>query len=131
MKRIALYSVLLLLLSCSSVKDSGNVISRAFSAVDSARELVLAPNHAFEIVLASNPTTGYDWTVQIENSAIVQKVSQTFEADSSGRVGAGGNTTWTFQTDRVGKTEITFLYHRPWEKETPPTRVVTFQISVR
>ena len=57
--------------------------------------------------------------------------SHQFVADSSGRVGAGGNTTWTLRTLKTGKALLTFSYSRSWEKESRPTRVVTFTMSVR
>jgi inhibitor of cysteine peptidase len=122
---------MIFLVSCSTSKDDGSVISRPFSAVDTNREIVLAPNHTFEIVLPSNPTTGYDWTIEINNSNIVRTISHKFVADSSGRVGLGGNTTWTLRTGITGDAILTFKYGRPWEKDTPPTRVETFTMNVR
>lgn len=131
MIRITLCITMIFLLSCSASKDDGSVISRPFSAVDTNREIVLAPNHTFEIVLPSNPTTGYDWTIEISNSNIVRNISHKFVADSSGRVGVGGNTTWTLRTGITGDAILTFKYGRPWEKDTPPTRVETFTMNVR
>lgn len=112
-------------------KDDGSVITRPFSAVDSSREIVLAPNHTFEIVLPSNPTTGYDWTLEVDHPEVVRNISHQFVADSSGRVGVGGNTTWTLHTRNSGRAILTFSYNRPWEEGTPPTRVVTFTMRVR
>ena len=112
-------------------KDDGSVITRPFSAVDSTREIVLAPNHTFEIVLPSNPTTGYDWTLEVDHPEVVKKISQQFVADSSGRVGVGGNTTWALRTMNSGNAILKFSYNKSWEKDTPPTRVVIFTMSVR
>jgi predicted secreted protein len=135
MIRITLYVVLgislMFLVSCSASKDDGSIISRPFSSVDANREIVLAPNHTFEIVLPSNPTTGYEWTLEIDKTNIVRNIAHKFVADSSGRVGVGGNTIWTLRTGRTGNALLTFKYCRSWEKDTPPTRVETFTMSVR
>ena len=98
-------------------KSGDGVIDRPFSAVDASREIVLAPERSFEIVLPSNPTTGYSWTVTIEDVHVVQNVSHEYVADRSNRVGVGGNTTWSFQTRSAGKTAVTYLYQKSWEKE--------------
>jgi len=128
---IVLGIVLISILSCSASKDDGSVISRPFFAVDANREIVLAPNHTFEIVLPSNPTTGYKWTLEINNTNIVRNIAHKFVADSSGRVGVSGNTIWTLRTGRTGNALLTFKYGRIWEKDTPPTRVETFTMTVR
>ncbi len=112
-------------------KDDGTVIRRPFSSVDANRDIVLAPNRTFEIVLPSNPTTGYDWMVHVDHPEVVRNVSHKFTADSSGRVGLGGNTKWSLRTKKSGKTKLVFSYMRPWEEGVEPTRVVTFSIAVR
>ncbi len=132
MIRNTLLCVLLCLPSCASPsKNDGSVIARPFSAVDEDRVIVLSPNHTFEIVLPSNPTTGYSWDVQISNPNVVTNNSQKYVPDRSGRIGVGGTSTWTLRTESVGETELVFSYLRPWEKDIEPTRVVKFTIHVR
>lgn len=132
MIRTTLLCVLFFLTSCASLtKNDGSVITRPFSAVDQDRVIVLSPNHSFEIVLPSNPTTGYSWDVHVSNSDIVNNVAQKYVPDASGRVGVGGNTTWTLRTEKAGETELVFSYLRTWEKEVQPTRIVKFTIHVR
>ncbi len=132
MIRNILLCVLFILPSCASpAKNDGSVITRPFSAVDQDRVIVLSPSHAFEIVLPSNPTTGYSWALHISNSDVVKNVSQKYVPHASGRVGVGGNTTWTLRTAKVGETELEFSYLRQWEKDAEPTRVVNFTIHVR
>ena len=64
MKYVLVSFCILYFTACSSMTKSGDgVIDRPFSAVDASREIVLAPERSFEIVLPSNPTTGYSWTV--------------------------------------------------------------------
>lgn len=132
MKYVLVSFCILCFTACSSMTKSGDgVIDRPFSAVDASREIVLAPERSFEIVLPSNPTTGYSWTVTIEDVHVVQNVSHEYVADRSNRVGVGGNTTWSLQTRSAGKTAVTYLYQKSWEKDVAPTRTVVFTIIVR
>ena len=132
MARFFLVCCLFLAPSCASLsQDEGSVITRPFSSVDASQEIVLAPNHTFEIVLPSNPTTGYDWSLHINHPEVVKNLSHTYVADSSGRIGVGGNTTWSLRTGAIGSTTLKFSYNRSWEEDTPPTRVVTFTMHVR
>ncbi|MGY8753317.1 MAG: protease inhibitor I42 family protein [Phycisphaerales bacterium] len=124
--------LLILLSSCaSSTKDGTEAINRPFSSVDSERDIVISSGRTFEIVLPSNPTTGYTWELEIQNPTIIKDVSSNFVADASGRIGVGGATTWKLRADGQGETALTFSYHRPWEEKVSPTKVVTFTISVR
>jgi inhibitor of cysteine peptidase len=107
------------------------MITRPFLPVDTDRTIVLAQNRTFEIVLPSNPSTGYDWELQIENPKAVENKSHTFTAHPSGRIGAPGTTTWKLRTGSKGETKLHFSYRIAWDKSKPPTREETFTISVR
>jgi len=132
MIRISLLCLVLVGSSCASLSiEDSNVISRPFSSVDSSSDIVLATNQTFEIVLPSNPTTGYSWSLHIDQPLVVRTISDQYVADSSGRVGVGGNTTWLLDTGNSGTAALTFSYNRSWEKEIPPSRVVVFTIDVR
>ena len=132
MIRISLLCIVLLGSSCASLSiEERRIISRPFSPVDANSEIVLATNHTFEIVLPSNPTTGYSWSLHIDQPSVVRTISDQYIADSSGRVGVGGNTTWTLSTGDSRTAILTFSYNRSWEKDIPPSRVVVFTINVR
>ncbi len=132
MKQILTLLCLLFLLSCASMtKDGTEAITRPFSEVDSERKIVLSVGRTFEIVLPSNPTTGYSWTLLSDQPNVVENQSHQYVADASGRVGVGGRTTWTLKARSHGEAILTFTYQRPWEENVPPTKTVTFTISVR
>jgi inhibitor of cysteine peptidase len=112
-------------------KDTGEVITKPLTAVDSNREVVLSQNRLFRIVLPSNPTTGYAWNVVVDNPNVITVDSSKYDADSSGRVGVGGETTWVLRTRNKGNATLNFSYQRAWEEDIPPTRVVKFLLNVR
>lgn len=78
---------------------------------------------SFSVVLEANPTTGYQWELDFDPDYI-QLIDREY-APSSPRevVGAGGQETFNFLALKSGKTEITFSYLRPWEKEAIKKRV--------
>lgn len=112
-------------------KDGTEAITRPFSEVDSERKIVLSVGRTFEIVLPSNPTTGYTWTLVSDNPNVVAEQSNKYVSDVSGRVGVGGNTTWSLKARSHGEAVLVFTYQRPWEENVAPTKTVTFTVSVR
>ncbi len=113
------------------MKDDGNIIQRPFSAVDASKLIVLEPGRTFQVVLQSNPTTGYGWDLSINSPNVVKEVAKNYVADSSGRIGVGGETTWTLRTHASGIAKLTFSYGRSWATDSTATRTVIFSINVR
>ena len=132
MHRLVALMVFAIFASCSALyKDHGEIISRPFTSVDADREIVLSSNRNFQIMLPSNPTTGYDWILSNNRPDVITAISHKFIKDVSGRVGVGGETTWNLKTKKIGEAELSFSYQRAWVEGVPPTRVVTFKIVVR
>ena len=132
MVKVCTAMVLLFLVGCTTLsKPDEDSITRPFTDADAKRPITIATNRSFDIGLQANPTTGYEWSLSIEPQGIIGIKSKTFSADSSRRVGVGGTMIWTMGSKKVGTARLTFRYHRPWEKRTDPTRVVTFEINVR
>lgn len=125
-------AVLLLLMNCSSLpKTEEDKITRPFTSADAVQAITIAPNRLFTVELQSNPTTGYEWELQIEPSGIVTQKSKEYLAHSSGRIGTGGVTHWTFAARKKGSATLTFRYLRPWESNVPATREIVFTFNVR
>lgn len=75
----------------------------------------------FTITVASNPTTGYTWTVTGEpaDSIAVPVGEPTSTAGSM--PGEGGTETFTFKASGPGTTTITLTYARSFAPEDDPT----------
>jgi predicted secreted protein len=67
----------------------------------------------FEIALDSNPTTGYSWRLQFDETYLT--LADTRFQPSSPLIGAGGIETFVFTAGRVGDVEIRLEYKRVWE----------------
>lgn len=122
--------ILLLGAGCAS-SNRGDVIERPFTAHDATRPLVLAVGRDFRIVLPSNPATGFDWSSRVEPRDVIAATGRRHELDGSGRLGAPGETTFTFRSQHPGNTTIHFAYGRPAADGTAPSRTVVFRVTVR
>jgi inhibitor of cysteine peptidase len=70
----------------------------------------------FIIALDSNPTTGYMWYEDYDDS-FLKLVEQKYERSlpGEGMVGAGGTESFEFQALKEGETEVTMVYKQGWE----------------
>lgn len=78
------------------------------------------------VKLDANPTTGYEWTFQIDGSA-VQPDGDEFVPASDGaqpKTGEGGVHTFNFKADGSGEATLTFTYARSWEASDSDKTVV-------
>lgn len=87
--------------------------------------------HVFEIVMETNPSTGYAWQlVSISNEACVERLGHDFRPHQPTLIGSAGAEVWRFKGRREGSTRLVFQYARPWEKRTPPARVREYQVII-
>lgn len=99
------------------------------SKSDNGRHVTLHPGDQLVIELESNPSTGYTWeVVQVDPSLLAQQGKSSFQAASTGLVGAPGIQTLTFKALKAGSATLTLGYLRSWETGVPP--VNTFQVTV-
>jgi len=128
MTRMVVVSVLALVgalvLGACVPGPGGKVITKA----DNGKTVEVAKGSEVQVVLESNPTTGYSWQVKEVDASILKQVGEpAFKADSSA-VGAGGKETFTFNAAGAGQTTLKMEYRRPWEKDVPA--VETFSVTV-
>ena len=88
------------------------------------------PN-AVDLYFPSNPTTGYEWTAEIENPAVVELDEMYFADWKPGVVGAGGVQWYRIRGASEGITSVTFRYARSWEKNALTTYVYRLQVDAR
>jgi len=82
--------------------------------------------------LASNPTTGYQWSVQGDRAPLAI-VKSDYSPSSPNRQmpGAGGVQTIRFVAKSAGKVELRLEYRRSWERNVPPAKTYTVTVVVR
>ena len=100
---------------------------RLLTAADSGTELSLSVGETFRIDLAENPTAGYRWRLDATPSAVLQNVSDSFQAGK--KPGEEGLHQWVLRAAEAGNGKVAGRYQRNWAPDDPPAR--TFSLTVR
>lgn len=97
----------------------------------------LAPGEQFELVLCSNPTTGFQWEdpAVISDPAALEQTGMIYE-EPAGRAeaelaGAPGAQSWSFKALEGGRTQVTFTYSQPWDGGEKSAWSYMLDITVR
>jgi len=93
---------------------------------DDGTKVKLIRGQVLEASLEGNPTTGYTWEVEELNERVLQQLGSEFKPQSN-LPGAPGTVTFRFKAVGKGQAQLKLIYHRPWEKATPPK---TFSIRL-
>ena len=94
---------------------------------DNGKPIALKKGEILAISLASNATTGFEWNVgEIDNNFLRYDAKDYFGTGFA--VGSGGTETLCFTAINIGKTSLSVIYHRPFEKNVAP--IDTFKIAV-
>jgi inhibitor of cysteine peptidase len=110
----------LLLSACSKSVKVGSSMNGETLTLEKGQTLVLKLN--------ANPTTGYDWEIiSLDPDILSQQGEVDYKADST-LTGSGGVDSWTFKAVDSGGTHLVLVYHRSWEKDTPPLE--TFELNI-
>jgi inhibitor of cysteine peptidase len=97
------------------------------------KQVEIQKEAVLNIILGSNPTTGYSWTevAVFSDAAVVNQTGHAYIEPGKTSIpvlGAAGHERWTFKGIEAGVTKITLQYARPWEKDVPPEW--TFELTV-
>ena len=107
-------------------KTTGHITQIDGRAASSTVELNVGDQLA--VMLKGNPTTGYLWETHAVDGAVLQPVGEADFSPDSEAMGAGGQVTLHFIALSPGQTTLQLVYHRSWEKDTPPAQ--TFEVDV-
>jgi inhibitor of cysteine peptidase len=97
---------------------------------DPTQLMTVKAGETFELVLPSNPSTGYHWEIlpELDGDAL-EFVGQDYLAEQPVAPGSGGVDVWTFRALNAGDTKIELGYYPP-EEDAEPFETVTFSIQV-
>jgi len=98
---------------------------------DSGQTIDIGVDQEFVIALGSNPTTGYDWELSLDETMLelVEKTYKLPEEAEHEVVGAGGVDYFRFKALKAGETEVTLVYKRTWEEEGIEQKIFTINIE--
>ncbi len=100
------------------------------SEEDSNTTFEMTCGDTLAVVLESNPTTGYRWSVDTVDKAVLEEIGAEYKADEvpADIVGSGGKSILRFRAIKTGRTSLILTYRRPFEKNSTPAR--TFELTV-
>lgn len=97
---------------------------------DPTQLITVKAGETFDLVVPSNPSTGYHWDIIPELDAnLVEFAEQNYFADQPVVPGSGGMEVWTFRAINPGDTTIVLGYYPP-NDDADAEETVTFSIRV-
>lgn len=82
------------------------------------------------IRLDENPTTGYRWTLEPHDMAVIAAQGSTYVAAAGDQLGGGGQRLFTFQAHKAGRVRLQLKLGRAWEDATASVERFTVTIQV-
>jgi len=86
------------------------------------------------IQLSANPSTGYGWTVENLDSAILEQVGEIeYKQEKSDQpiVGAPATAIMRLKAVGSGETAVKLIYHRSWETDVEPLETFSMNVVVK
>ncbi|XSG73626.1 DUF333 domain-containing protein [Herpetosiphon llansteffanensis] len=105
----------------SQDQTSGDSVVKRLTMQDNKRKISLKKGDIIEIVLDSNPSTGYSWSVAPDagNLLAQQGQAQYQASDPNPKPGSGGTETFSFEAVAVGSGSFALVYQRGFEAGEP------------
>ena len=113
--------------------DPADLPAVAITIADQGKTVALKPGQSLQIILDANRTTGFSWSVDKIDAALLTLVGQPVYATSDirpGMVGAGGTETWHLVAVAPGEQKLQFVYRRSFEPSVPPARDFSFTVRI-
>lgn len=85
-----------------------------------------------KVILKANPSTGYNWKIDIIDDSIIKVVEEKYVAKKvqDNIVGSGGKKIYLFKVTNKGNTVIELIYSRPFEKDLQPKKKFSINLEI-
>ncbi len=126
----ACLAVLLILI----VSGTGGIAAAADMVVtekEAGSTVELVSGDRLDVVLAGNPTTGFNWHVSSVDSAVLKEAGEPSFRRDSDLIGSGGEITFSFEAAAPGQTTLKMTYNRVFEKDVPPLKTYALTVIVK
>ena len=130
MKLLPAAVALLLLAGCAAARSAN---TNTLTPADDGKVINVTVGQVLVVELPGNRTTGYGWNQPAASETVLERVGEPAYVKNpapSGMAGVGGKEIWRFRAAKAGRQRLRLEYARPWEKNTPPAKVVTFTVVV-
>jgi inhibitor of cysteine peptidase len=123
--------------SATPNKEAGNKPLTGGSLVTDLTEdqnggqVALSVNDTVQVVLTGNISTGYTWETQNLDATLLEQQGELTVTSANKLAGSGSNFVFTFKALKTGVTHLRLIYHRPFEKNTPPERIYEVIVNIK
>jgi len=101
------------------------------TSADAGGSVTAGIGQEFAVVLMSQPSTGYSWSISTDpDPSVAVAVDSVALPPASSLVGAPGRKCFRFMATGAGDTQICFSYARPFESGVPPAQSLEVQVSI-
>jgi predicted secreted protein len=104
----------------------------AQAQMQTTQTVALSPGASTTIVLRENPSTGFRWGLNAEQSSnldLIRVIDRGYQAGESGLIGAPGTHRWEIEARTRGTASVVFTCARPWERK-PPAETHVVQVNI-
>ncbi len=126
--RLLLPLTLALISACTTHKPASVTLQK-----QSQCPLSLRGGQQLLLVLPSNPSTGFRWTIRDAAPEVLSRQGPEVYSnpEEAGLVGSAGQSTWLFQARQKGEGRLQLTYERPWEVGVAPHDSFECRLKVR
>jgi predicted secreted protein len=104
---------------------------RMVAESEAGQAIELARGKRVTLRLEANRSAGYRWSLAESGDGGLEQIGEPYYAVEKAVPGGGGAEYWTFRATRPGKKELRFEYRRPWERDKPAAKGLSYTINVR
>jgi predicted secreted protein len=120
--------------NCNAMTPDKNIEEHKTIILDrdsNGKETEVALGDFIQIELEAKGATGYQWRLEKSNPEYAELVSEGIKSVSGRKVGAPVTGYWKFRAVKEGRTEILFLYFRPWEGPSMALENYILKLKIR
>ena len=117
--------------ACPYEYDMGDIVDVRIQDNADRRAVELNLGDKMVLHLDSNPSTGYQWQVDMMSGLLDWVEGPSFVSAAPSLVGSGGTSSFGFVALKRGRAGLRLVYRRPWDEGKPPARTVTLKVRIR
>lgn len=128
LNRLIVFLLIVLLGLSSGVPGTDGAGPEPVTVLDAGIENKIPVGGIATIVLESNATTGFSWS--LEPNEYIELVSDDYVAPDTALPGAPGAQVFVFRAVKEGSTEIVLRYRRSWEPGSASAQMISIRVVI-
>jgi predicted secreted protein len=101
-------------------------------STDAGDRIIDVPqDEIIRVMLPESPTTGYQWHIDIPQTAGVELLGSDYSSNQDTRLGGRGTRIFELRANAPGTTDVQFEMRRAWETSIAPAQRLRLTIHVR